>query len=181
MATNPPKGDNHRIGAVRDRSQTHNPKTDRWVKRDDTTGVWSVTGPTSWKNKPYRYVVKVWAPSVRKVVTNKVTDPYSVALTANSERSLVVDLDDNSLAPGGWSTLTKPKAVPLKDAQIQELHVRDFSVADKTVPKITMVSPPLHGGAISTRTFIPHRCHSAIGVFGAVSVASAKLRNSPPK
>ncbi|PTM99666.1 pullulanase-type alpha-1,6-glucosidase [Streptomyces sp. VMFN-G11Ma] len=104
------------------------------MKRDDTTGVWSVTGPTSWKNKPYRYVVKVWAPSVRKVVTNKVTDPYSVALTANSERSLVVDLDDNSLAPGGWSTLTKPKAVPLKDAQIQELHVRDFSVADKTVP-----------------------------------------------
>ncbi|MER5751258.1 pullulanase-type alpha-1,6-glucosidase [Streptomyces sp. NPDC002088] len=102
------------------------------MKRNDTTGVWSVTGPASWKNKPYRYVVKVWAPSVREIVTNKVTDPYSVALTANSERSLVVDLDDKSLAPGGWSTLTKPKAVALKDAQIQELHVRDFSVADKT-------------------------------------------------
>ncbi|MEU9448103.1 pullulanase-type alpha-1,6-glucosidase [Streptomyces sp. NPDC048277] len=104
------------------------------MHRDPATGVWSVTGPKSWKNKPYRYVVKVWAPSVRKVVTNKVTDPYSVALTANSERSLVVDLDDKSLAPGGWSTYTKPKAVPLKDAQIQELHVRDFSVADSTVP-----------------------------------------------
>jgi hypothetical protein len=38
MATNPPKGDNHRIGAVRDRSQTHNPKNDRWVKRDDDSG-----------------------------------------------------------------------------------------------------------------------------------------------
>ncbi|MFG2962330.1 pullulanase-type alpha-1,6-glucosidase [Streptomyces sp. NPDC048288] len=104
------------------------------MHRDPATGVWSVTGPGSWKNKPYRYVVKVWAPSVRKIVTNKVTDPYSVALTANSERSLVVDLDDRSLAPGGWSTYTKPKAVPLKDAQIQELHVRDFSVADSTVP-----------------------------------------------
>ncbi|MFK0107581.1 pullulanase-type alpha-1,6-glucosidase [Streptomyces sp. NPDC091217] len=104
------------------------------MHRDSATGVWSVTGPGSWKNKPYRYVVKVWAPSVRKIVTNKVTDPYSVALTANSERSLVVDLDDRSLAPGGWSTYTKPKAVPLKDAQIQELHIRDFSVADKTVP-----------------------------------------------
>lgn len=102
------------------------------MKRDDTTGVWSVTGPRSWKNKPYRYVVKVWAPSVRKIVTNKVTDPYSVALTANSERSLVVDLDDRSLAPGGWSALTKPRAVPLKDAQIQELHIRDFSVEDRT-------------------------------------------------
>ncbi|MFF7978978.1 pullulanase-type alpha-1,6-glucosidase [Streptomyces sp. NPDC007901] len=104
------------------------------MRRDPATGVWSVTGPGSWKNKPYRYVVKVWAPSVRKIVTNKVTDPYSVALTANSERSLVVDLNDKSLAPGGWSTYTKPKAVPMKDAQIQELHVRDFSVADSTVP-----------------------------------------------
>ncbi|MFD9106889.1 pullulanase-type alpha-1,6-glucosidase [Streptomyces bottropensis] len=104
------------------------------MKRNDTTGVWSVTGAKSWKNKPYRYVVKVWAPSVREMVTNEVTDPYSVALTADSERSLVVDLGDRSLAPGGWSSYTKPKAVPLKDARIQELHVRDFSVDDKAVP-----------------------------------------------
>ncbi|EMF55568.1 pullulanase-type alpha-1,6-glucosidase [Streptomyces bottropensis] len=104
------------------------------MKRNDTTGVWSVTGAKSWKNKPYRYVVKVWAPSVREMVTNEVTDPYSVALTADSERSLVVDLRDRSLAPGGWSSYTKPKAVPLKDARIQELHVRDFSVDDKAVP-----------------------------------------------
>ncbi|MFF7755525.1 pullulanase-type alpha-1,6-glucosidase [Streptomyces sp. NPDC007971] len=104
------------------------------MDRDAATGVWSVTGPASWKGRSYRYVVKVWAPSVRKIVTNKVTDPYSVALTADSGRSLVVDLSDRSLAPGGWAGLHKPKAVPLKDAQIQELHVRDFSVADKTVP-----------------------------------------------
>ncbi|MDQ1044883.1 pullulanase-type alpha-1,6-glucosidase [Streptomyces sp. V4I2] len=102
------------------------------MKRDATTGVWSVTGPKSWKNKAYRYAVTVWAPSVRKVVTNKVTDPYSLALTTDSERSLVVDLDDGSLAPKGWSSPAKPKAVPLKDAQIQELHIRDFSVADRT-------------------------------------------------
>jgi pullulanase-type alpha-1,6-glucosidase len=102
------------------------------MKRNDTTGVWSVTGKKSWTGKPYRYVVKVWAPTVRKVVTNKVTDPYSVALTADSERSLVVDLDARSLAPSGWSSLKKPKAVALNDAQIQELHIRDFSVADKT-------------------------------------------------
>ncbi|WP_330304058.1 MULTISPECIES: pullulanase-type alpha-1,6-glucosidase [unclassified Streptomyces] len=102
------------------------------MKRNGTTGVWSVTGDKSWTGKPYRYVVKVWAPTVQKVVTNKVTDPYSVALTADSERSLVVDLDAKSLAPSGWSSLKKPKAVALKDAQIQELHIRDFSVEDKT-------------------------------------------------
>ena len=38
MATNPPKGDGHRVGAVRDRSQTYNPKTDDWVKRDTDSG-----------------------------------------------------------------------------------------------------------------------------------------------
>ncbi|MFD1661221.1 pullulanase-type alpha-1,6-glucosidase [Streptomyces caeni] len=104
------------------------------MRRDATNGVWSVTGPASWKNKPYRYVVTVWAPSVRKIVTNKVTDPYSLALTADSKRSLVVDLDDRSLAPSGWANLKKPRAVPLRDAQIQELHIRDFSVEDSTVP-----------------------------------------------
>jgi 4-oxalomesaconate tautomerase len=49
------------------------------------------------------------------------------------------------------------------------------NVGDKSVPKMTLVSPPRRGGAISTRTFIPHRCHSSIGVLGAVSVATACL------
>jgi len=48
-------------------------------------------------------------------------------------------------------------------------------VAKKSVPKMTMVSPARNGGAISTRTFIPHRCHKTIGVLGAVSVATACL------
>lgn len=38
MAKNPPSGDNHRKGAVTGRSQTYNPKTDSWVKRDSETG-----------------------------------------------------------------------------------------------------------------------------------------------
>ncbi|MET9357584.1 pullulanase-type alpha-1,6-glucosidase [Streptomyces sp. NPDC006617] len=102
------------------------------MRRDDATGVWSVTGPKSWKGKAYRYAVTVWAPTAGEVVTNKVTDPYSLALTTDSERSLVVDLDDRSLAPRGWDGYDKPEAVPLRDAQIQELHIRDFSVADPT-------------------------------------------------
>lgn len=48
-------------------------------------------------------------------------------------------------------------------------------VTKATVPKMSIVSPPAHGGALSTRTFIPHRVHEAIGVFGAVSVATACL------
>jgi 4-oxalomesaconate tautomerase len=46
-------------------------------------------------------------------------------------------------------------------------------VANKTVPKMCLASAARHGGAISTRMFIPHRVHDAIGVLGAVSVATA--------
>ncbi|MCX2179472.1 pullulanase-type alpha-1,6-glucosidase [Streptomyces sp. SKN60] len=102
------------------------------MRRDAASGVWSVTGTRDWAGKPYRYVVKVWAPSVQKLVENRVTDPYSTALTTDSARSLVVDLADPRLAPKGWQGLKKPAAVPLRDAQIQELHIRDFSVADPT-------------------------------------------------
>ncbi len=48
-------------------------------------------------------------------------------------------------------------------------------VTRKTVPKMCLVSPASHGGLIATRTFIPHRVHEAIGVLGAVSVATACL------
>jgi 4-oxalomesaconate tautomerase len=47
------------------------------------------------------------------------------------------------------------------------------NVTKKTVPKMCLVAPAQHGGVICTRNFIPHRVHEAIGVFGAVSVATA--------
>ena len=46
-------------------------------------------------------------------------------------------------------------------------------VEKKTVPKMTLVSAPQSGGVVNTRSFIPHRVHEAIGVLGAVSVATA--------
>jgi 4-oxalomesaconate tautomerase len=48
-------------------------------------------------------------------------------------------------------------------------------VSQRNVPKMCLVAPAQAGGALSTRTFIPHRCHTSIGVFGAVSVAVACL------
>ncbi|GGO85932.1 FldA protein [Marinobacterium nitratireducens] len=53
-------------------------------------------------------------------------------------------------------------------------------VKDKSVPKMTMVSAATRGGALSTRTFIPHRCHASIGVLGAVSVATAAVLPGSP-
>jgi 4-oxalomesaconate tautomerase len=46
-------------------------------------------------------------------------------------------------------------------------------VKDKVVPKMSLIAPPRAGGHVCTRTFIPHKCHAAIGVLGAVSVATA--------
>ena len=53
-------------------------------------------------------------------------------------------------------------------------------VAATTVPKLTLVAAPRVGGTIATRTFIPHRCHDAIGVLGAVSVGTAALLPEGP-
>ena len=52
--------------------------------------------------------------------------------------------------------------------------------AKKSVPKMSMVSAPTAGGTVSTRTFIPHRCHASIGVLGAVSVATACMLPGSP-
>ncbi|MGI6856201.1 4-oxalomesaconate tautomerase [Mesorhizobium sp. 1B3] len=68
------------------------------------------------------------------------------------------------------------EAIRLKAGPLMNLG----DVPEKTVPKMTMVSPARKSGAISTRTFIPHRCHSSIGVFGAVSVATACLLPAGP-
>ncbi|MDH3755060.1 MAG: 4-oxalomesaconate tautomerase [Acidimicrobiia bacterium] len=69
----------------------------------------------------------------------------------------------------------------LEDIRLQAGKLmRLGDVTDTTVPKLTIVAPPRNGGAISTRTFIPHRCHDAIGVLGAVSVATAALLPGSP-
>lgn len=53
-------------------------------------------------------------------------------------------------------------------------------VAEKSVPKMMLVAPPAHGGAVTVRSFIPHRAHATIGVLGAVSVATACLIPGSP-
>lgn len=53
-------------------------------------------------------------------------------------------------------------------------------VAAKSVPKMTLVSPPVQGGVIHTRSFIPHRVHAGIGVLAAVSVSTACLLPESP-
>jgi pullulanase-type alpha-1,6-glucosidase len=108
-------------------------RTVKKMRRDDATGVWSVNTDADWRGRYYTFLVTVYAPAAGKVVTNEVTDPYSLSLAADSVRSQLVDLSDRSLAPAGWSSLAKPKAVPADKASIYELQVRDFSASDTSV------------------------------------------------
>jgi pullulanase-type alpha-1,6-glucosidase len=102
---------------------------------DEATGVWNIMGEESWKGQYYLYKVKVFAPSTGKLETNLVTDPYSISLSMNSTRSQIVDLNDAELKPPGWDALEKPALAAPEDIVIYELHIRDFSVSDQTVPE----------------------------------------------
>lgn len=105
------------------------------LTRSDTTGVWSSSGDTDWNGKYYLFEVQVYAPSTRQLETNLVTDPYSLSLSTNSARSQIVDLGDPALQPEGWDTLVKPAVDAPEGVSVYELHVRDFSVNDATVPE----------------------------------------------
>jgi pullulanase-type alpha-1,6-glucosidase len=102
---------------------------------DASTGVWGITGNETWKSKYYLYEVKVFAPSTGKIETNLVTDPYSISLSMNGTRSQIVDLNDLELKPQGWDSLAKPPLAAPEDIVVYELHIRDFSASDETVPE----------------------------------------------
>ncbi|WP_233261451.1 pullulanase-type alpha-1,6-glucosidase [Vitiosangium sp. GDMCC 1.1324] len=101
---------------------------------EPSTGVWSLTGDASWKGKFYLYEVEVYVPASKKVMKSLVTDPYSLSLSTNSKRSQIIDLADPALAPSGWGSLVKPALAAPEDIVLYELHVRDFSIGDATVP-----------------------------------------------
>jgi len=68
------------------------------------------------------------------------------------------------------------EAIRLKAGPLMNLG----DVSAKSVPKMMLVAPPTNGGAVTVRSFIPHRAHATIGVLGAVSVATACLIPGSP-
>ena len=98
-------------------------------------GSWRAKGSKDWKNKRYVYAITVFVPSTGKVETNYVTDPYSTALTLNSTKSVIVDMNDPAYQPELWQDATAPTLDQEVDQSIYELHVRDFSLNDPDVPE----------------------------------------------
>ena len=85
----------------------------------------------------------------------------------------------HDLGISGYETPAKLEGNTKLCARLEQLRLQAGplmnlgDVRETSVPKMTIVARPKSGGAISTRTFIPHRCHKTIGVLGAVSVATA--------
>ncbi|HMQ30479.1 MAG TPA: pullulanase-type alpha-1,6-glucosidase [Chloroflexaceae bacterium] len=102
---------------------------------DRNSGVWRATLDYNRLGRYYLYEVKVYAPTTGRIETNLVTDPYAVSLSMNSARSQIVHLDDYRLEPSGWHKLEKPRLAAFEDIVLYELHVRDFSITDETVPE----------------------------------------------
>ncbi len=101
---------------------------------DPATGMWSMQLPQDLRGRYYTWLVDVHAPGTG-LVRNRVTDPYSVSLGTDSRRSYIADLDDPDLMPDGWADAPRPPALAAQvDMSVYELHVRDFSINDATVP-----------------------------------------------
>ena len=126
------------------------------MQREAATGVWRAHAPTpadagiASRGTPpaatragagaraattvYSYLVDVFVPGTG-LVRQRVTDPYALSLTADSARSAALDLADPALQPPGWADTPRPNRVAAAtDLVLYELHVRDFSRTDETVP-----------------------------------------------
>ena len=105
------------------------------VRGDD--GRWSVDNAAGeiHEGAQYLWEVSVYVPETGKVEKNLVTDPYSVSLTVDSTRSVAVNMNNPSIAPTVWTNSKAPVIQDDAQRSIYELHVRDFSAADTTVPE----------------------------------------------
>lgn len=104
---------------------------------EEGLGVWEIkAGDSIWlDHKYYLYEVTVFSRAEGQVVTNVVTDPYSLGLAADSVKSLVVDLDSPLTKPLFWNCIPKPPLANPTDIVLYELHIRDFSISDTSVLK----------------------------------------------
>jgi len=114
--------------------------------------------------------------------TGNVTDVFcGITVTCVDNGMPVVVVDAASLGKTGLESVAELEADEELNKRVQELRLEAGKamglgdVSGTTVPKISLVAPPAHGGTISTRTFIPVRVHESIGVLGAVSVGTAVI------
>lgn len=109
--------------------------TEKLPMHRNDKGVWHASGPSSWRMKYYTYRIRVYHASTQQFEVSEATDPYSVALAADGLRSQFVTLSEEESMPAGWRDHSSPPLAALTDSSFYELHVRDFSATDESVPE----------------------------------------------
>jgi 4-oxalomesaconate tautomerase len=114
--------------------------------------------------------------------TGNIRDEFGgIAVTCVDNGMPVVVVAASSLGKTGYETVAELEADEELGRRVRKLRIEAGKamglgdVSDTTVPKVSLVAPPRHGGTISTRTFIPVRVHESIGVLGGVSVGTAVM------
>jgi 4-oxalomesaconate tautomerase len=104
---------------------------------------------------------------------------YSVTCVDNGMPVVVMRATDFGIT--GYESKAELDANTQLKAEIESVRLQAGvlmnlgDVTEKTVPKMCLIAAPIHGGVIHTRTFIPHVCHAAVGVLGAVSILTAVI------
>jgi pullulanase len=109
----------------------------------DRAGVWSIPRPEAWTGTSYKLRVTAFCPATNRVEVMEATDPYARAVTADGERCVFCgDLSpaaaasaSSGMAPEGWEAHRSPPLAQWTDVSVYELHIRDFSAMDLTVPE----------------------------------------------
>ena len=113
------------------------PKDELEMMFDSSNGTWVIHGRRKELYQMYyNFRVTVFHPRENKVMTSIASDPYARSLAADGRRVHIFDVEnDASAKPEGWETFTKPSMNHICEGGIYELHVRDFSALDDSVPE----------------------------------------------
>ena len=104
------------------------------IAMHEHNGVWVAAVNATWKNKYYLFSVIVWVPSDAAIDNNITTDPYSIDIALNGAKSRITDLASAETKPDGWDSVRSPYLRSFSDLSLYEVHIRDFSINDSTVP-----------------------------------------------
>lgn len=101
------------------------------MHKDTQTGLWSVSIPGNLAGKYYLYRME-FAEGVNPTgqLVCYAVDPYAVAVSANGQRTAIINRADTN--PSGWELSAKPPFTAMQDAILYELHVRDFSIDENS-------------------------------------------------
>ena len=122
-----------KVNLCRYEKSTGDAKSFEEMQRNSGDGVWTLINSADLTGQYYLYVVDVFVPGVG-MVRNRVTDPYSISLSADSQRSYIARLDSAELQPKSWNTTRVSRKLKAQtEMAVYELHVRDFSINDDSV------------------------------------------------